>query len=174
MNVELIMNRDVKTCSPSNGVDHAVRIMWDNDCGCVPVIDENEQVVGILTDRDVCIAAWSRGCAPAQMTVSSVMSTRVHSCSPMDSIESVEETMTREHIRRLPVVGTDKRLVGILSLDDIAREWTPAKVGISAESVAGTLSKLCERRYKSEQNLEPVFAPAAAQRPKARAGLVGI
>jgi CBS domain-containing protein len=172
MNVEQIMNRDVKSCSPASRVDAAVRIMWDNDCGCVPVIDENSHVVGMVTDRDVCIAAWSRGSPLADMKVSSVMSTRVHSCSPMDSIESAQEIMKRGRVHRLPVVGADERLVGILSLNDIARGWCASEDGISAESVAATLSKLCEPRTKGEQALELVPAAAPAQRPKARAGLV--
>jgi CBS-domain-containing membrane protein len=176
MNVEQIMNRDVKTCSPSSCVDDAVRIMWDNDCGCVPVVDGESHVVGMLTDRDVCIAAWSRGTPLACMKVSSVMSNAVHSCNPMDSIESAEETMKRERVHRLPVIGHDKQLVGILSLNDIARRWCSSKNGISAESVADTLSKLSERRIKGEQApefvLEPVPAALPVQRAKVHAGLV--
>ena len=166
MNVGQIMNRDVKTCSPSSLVDDAVRIMWDNDCGCVPVVDNESRVVGMLTDRDVCIATWSRGTPLAHMTASSVMSPRVHSCDPMDSIESAQATMKRERVHRLPVVGSDKRLVGILSLNDIARQWSSSTNGISAESVADTLSKLCEPRRKGEQALELVPAAPPAQRKK--------
>lgn len=173
MNVGRIMNRDIRTCSASSSLEDAVRILWDKDCGCVPVIDEKGCVVGMLTDRDICIAAWRRGSALAHITVASVMSTPVHSCNPLDSIESAEETMKRERIRRLPVVGTDKRLIGLLSLSDIARAWSPSKHAISAESVADTLSKLSQLQHKAQRGLEWASLATPKQRPKARVGLVG-
>jgi CBS domain-containing protein len=173
MNVEQIMNREVKACSPHSPVEDAVRIMWDNDCGCVPVVDETNSVVGMLTDRDVCMAAWSRGRTLAEMPVSTVMSTRVYACSPMDSIESAEETMKRQRIRRLPVLGAGKRLIGILSLNDIAREWHASTNGIPSESLAETLAHLCQGRKQAEQALEPVAAVPAKERTKVRGSLVG-
>ena len=124
MNVEQLMTRNVYTCHPGDPVSVAAGIMWDRDCGCVPVVDpqNSARLVGIVTDRDVCMAAYTQGRPLAAIDVQSAMSTTVHCCRPTDSIDSALQTMERHQIHRLPVVDADGGVVGLLSLADAARE----------------------------------------------------
>jgi CBS domain-containing protein len=119
MNVEKIMTRGVKTCGPEDTLWTAAQIMWENDCGCVPVVKDNK-VVGMITDRDICMAAWTQDARLSELRVSPVCSHEPLLCSPHDTVAKAEEIMRTRQVRRLPVVD-ENRLVGILSLNDIAR-----------------------------------------------------
>jgi CBS-domain-containing membrane protein len=96
--------------------------MWENDCGSIPVTDAEMKVVGMLTDRDICMAAYTQGVALIDASVGSAMSRDVCVCNPSDNIASATEQMRERKIRRLPVVDDDQQLIGILSVSDIARE----------------------------------------------------
>jgi CBS domain-containing protein len=109
------------TCSPDDSLNHAAQLMWDRDCGAVPVVGSDGAVVGIITDRDICMATYTRGQAPGAISVESVMSKAVQTCSPEDSVGDAARLMAEKRVRRLPVT-IDGRLVGLLALADIARE----------------------------------------------------
>jgi CBS domain-containing protein len=134
------MRRDVATCTPRDALDVPARIMWERDCGCVPVVadDGSGVVVGMITDRDVCMAAHLKGARLADLRVASAMSSRVHACRPDDTVAEAEALMRSNQIRRLPVVDAEFRLCGILSLADLAE-------GGAAE-VARTLEAICRPR----------------------------
>lgn len=121
MNVETIMTREVKTCKPSDTLDTPVRIMWERDCGCVPVVDDENRVLGMITDRDICMAAWTQGGCLSEMRVSGASSKQPHTCSTHATLASAEQIMRDNQVRRLPVVDENRHLVGLLSLNDIAR-----------------------------------------------------
>lgn len=136
-----IMTRNVHTCSADDPLDRAARIMWDADCGSVPVLDSDGKLLGIVTDRDVCMAAYTRGMPISGATVGSVMSTPCHHCAPTDSIERVGEIMREHRIRRVPVADSDGRLLGLVSLADLAHQvhasgGTPARLPWFAATVA--------------------------------------
>jgi CBS domain-containing protein len=122
MKVEQVMRRDVKLCRPDETLNEAARLMWDSACGCVPVVDESDHVVGIVTDRDVCMAAYTQGLPLAAIPVSVAMSRQVFTCSIGDTLDTAETLMQSHQVRRLPVLGFEDRIVGILALSDIARE----------------------------------------------------
>lgn len=125
MKVEQLMTRNVETCRPDESLHRAAELMWRNDCGALPVVSadgETEQVVGMLTDRDVCMAAYLQGRPLWDMTVASAMSKRVCSCRPTDPIHVALKIMETNQIRRLPVLDANDRLVGLLSLADLSRE----------------------------------------------------
>jgi CBS domain-containing protein len=119
--VKKLMQKAPATCSPEDSLNHAAKIMWDLDCGAVPVVDASGDVVGIVTDRDICMATYTRGLAPGAVSVESVMSRAIHTCSPEDSIGEAARSMAQHRVRRLPVTSGN-RLVGLLTLADIARE----------------------------------------------------
>ena len=148
--VHELMTRDVKTCGRDDTVNRAARIMWEHDCGCVPVVDGGGQVVGMVTDRDVCMAAYTQGLPLPAIRVETAMSKQVHACRPDDSLLVAERVMREHRVRRLPVVAPDGTLAGILSLNDVAqeaaREHAPATRDVSAEGLAQTLAAVCERR----------------------------
>ncbi len=116
-----IMHEHPATCAPADSLNLAAQIMWEHDCGAVPVVASDGGVAGIITDRDICMAAYTRGQPLAAMSVESAMSRLVYTCSPDDSIGHAARLMAHHQVRRVPVVENGK-LVGVLTLADIARE----------------------------------------------------
>jgi CBS domain-containing protein len=122
MQVEQIMNRDVKVCHPHDSLNKAAQIMWEVPCGAVPVVDEQSRPVGFLTDRDICMAAYTQGKPLSDLRVETVMARKVVSCSAEDDVRSAAQLMRQNRTRRLPVINREGTLVGLLSLDDLACE----------------------------------------------------
>ena len=142
--------QSVKACHPDDRLNTAAQIMWENDCSSVPVVDAEGTVVGMVTDRDVCVAAYTQGRPLAALPVSSAMSKTVYTCKPGDSLAAAEEMLRAHKVRRVPVVDAAGHLVGILSLNDIAREAAHERASKKKEArfeeVAGTLATICEPR----------------------------
>jgi CBS domain-containing protein len=125
MKVEQLMTRNVESCRPSDCLNRPAQVMWEHDCGIVPVVSDGDgsgRVVGMLTDRDICMAAYTQGRPLQEIPVASAMAQDICSCRPSDAIAVALKVMETNQIRRLPVVDQDDRLVGIISLADIARE----------------------------------------------------
>jgi CBS-domain-containing membrane protein len=158
MTVESLMSRNIQACHPSDSLHEAARLMWDHDCGCVPVVAD-EQVIGMLTDRDVCMAAYTQSKPLCELTVSTAMSPQVCSCNPDDSPSAVQELMATRQVRRLPVIKEDGRLVGIVSLSDLLRAAATAggqrKTAAMSAEVGHTLMAICCRTTREAK------APAA-------------
>jgi CBS domain-containing protein len=149
MNVSELMTTPVTTCAHDDKLQRAAQLMWDGDCGAIPVVHGEGHLVGMITDRDICMAAYTRGLALWQIPVSEAMSKEVHSVRTKDSVEQAEAVMKSARIRRVPVLDGEGRLVGILSMNDLARQAQQAvggarKNGLSADSVAQTLAAICE------------------------------
>lgn len=122
MIVAELMIRDVPACRIGDTLNQAVQLMWDARCGALPVLDDGQQIVGVVTDRDACMAAYTQGAKLADVPVSSAMSSAVVACLPSATVEEAENLMMAHDIRRLAVVDPDDRFLGMLSLDDIAAE----------------------------------------------------
>jgi len=154
MKVEQVMSQAVKTCQPHDSLTFAAYLMWEHDCGCVPVVDDNQHVLGMLTDRDICMAAYTQDRRLCEITVSSVMSKDVHGCTLGDSLETAEQIMQRNQIRRIPVLNSDEQLVGILSLNDLAlitqRPKRERVGGPSTGEIEATLAAVCKPRKNGE------------------------
>ena len=139
MKVKELMTSDVKSCGPDTNLAAAAKIMWEDDCGAVPVIDEGGHVIGMITDRDICIAGATRALAEGEIPVQDVISKVVYTCAPSDDIRQALETMRLRKVRRLPVVDQGGRLTGIVSVHDIALEARSRKgVDIPPEVVLDT------------------------------------
>jgi CBS domain-containing protein len=148
MDVVRIMTKSVKVCRPGDSLNRAAKLMWDHDCGCVVVVDDNGGVVGMLTDRDICMAGYFRNAPLTDIRVSDVMATNVVSVKPSDDISIAEALMQANQIRRLPVLSDARKLVGILSINDVARfARTPAgRRSVKSEGLAATLATICSPR----------------------------
>jgi CBS-domain-containing membrane protein len=151
MKVADVMTRNVASVRRNETCGAAVQRMWDYDCGALPVLDDEGAVVGMLTDRDVCISAWMQARPPQEIFVSEAMSPGLYSCSAGDSIVDVESVMQAKQVRRLPVLDGRGRLEGIVSLADIARRGVQARGGpeaheITQDEIAATLATICEPR----------------------------
>jgi CBS domain-containing protein len=161
MKVEEILIDEVKCCTPGDSLNRAAQLMWENDCGCVAVVDGDARVVGILTDRDVCMAAYTQGATLSAMSVSSAMSREVFACRPGDDLLVAQGLMQQHRVRRLPVTDIDGKLVGILSLSDMAR--TLALTDAGRAQVAGTLAAICGPH---QRNTETEVKETQSQRPE--------
>jgi predicted transcriptional regulator len=116
------MTAAVKSCPVTGSINDAAQIMWENDCGCVPIVDEKSRVVGIVTDRDLAMATYTQGRALFDIVIEPMMSKKVITCGPDDSVSFALKLMRDAKVHRLPVVDESDKLVGVISLSDIARE----------------------------------------------------
>ena len=122
MTVKELMTSNVKSCNADTNLAAVAAIMWDEDCGSVPVVNDARRVVGMITDRDICIAAATRSVSPSNLRVHDAMSDNVYSCSIGDDVRSALGTMRQHRVRRLPVLDQEGRLAGILSTNDLIVE----------------------------------------------------
>jgi CBS-domain-containing membrane protein len=127
MKVSELMTTEVRACHPHEMLNRAAQLMWENDCGAIPVIDTGGKVIGMLTDRDICMAAYTRGIPLAHARVENAMSPEVCTCIATDTIANAADQMRQRQVRRLPVIDDDGVLIGILSFSDIVREADRAR-----------------------------------------------
>jgi CBS domain-containing protein len=145
MKVKEVMMRTAASCSRETNLGAAVEILWDRNCGILPIVDAEQKVIGVVTDRDICIALGTRNRLPGDVTVGEVITGKLFACASDDEIRTALSTMAQAKVRRLPVVRPDGKLEGILSMDDVV---------IHAESRSG--------RGTSELSLEDVVATLKA------------
>ncbi|HVP31140.1 MAG TPA: CBS domain-containing protein [Myxococcota bacterium] len=152
MFVEHLMTKDVWACTPTDSLREAARIMWERDCGCVPVVEGggSGRLVGIVTDRDACMCEYLQHRPLEELHVADAMTHDVRVCHPSDPVQDAESTMREAHVRRLPVVDDAGQLLGLLSLADIAREAAHEsggkRIDLSLDEVAQTLGAVVEER----------------------------
>jgi CBS domain-containing protein len=119
MKVSEVMTADVKIADPSRTIQDAAKLMDKSDCGSLPV-GENDRLIGMITDRDIVIRAVAAGLPPST-PIREVMSSDVKYCFEDEDLEEVADNMGDIQLRRLPVLNADKRIVGIVSIGDVAR-----------------------------------------------------
>jgi CBS domain-containing protein len=132
MRVSEAMTRDVRIATPGQSIREVAKIMGELDAGAMPV-GENDRLIGMITDRDIAIRAVAQGKGP-DTPVREVMSKEVKYCYEDEDLEHVAHNMGDIQVRRLPVVNRDKRLVGIVSLGDVAQNENTETTG---EATAG-------------------------------------
>jgi CBS domain-containing protein len=118
MQVREAMSSDVKIASPNQTIRDAARLMAQMDCGCLPV-GERDRLVGMITDRDIALRAVAKG-KSCKTAVRDIMSSDVKYCFEDQELDEITKNMADIKVRRLPVLNHEKRLVGILSLGDVA------------------------------------------------------
>jgi len=119
MTVKDVMTKEIATCRPDTNLALASALMWENDCGVVPVLTENGELAGILTDRDICIALGTRDTRSSELTARDVAGSRPWICKPTDDVRAALEIMRHAKIRRLPAVNENGVLEGMVSISDI-------------------------------------------------------
>jgi len=154
MEVRKIMTSDLAACSPDTNLSAAAGLMWQYDCGVIPVIDENQKVMGVITDRDICMAAVMNNRPASQIAVSEVISGEVYTCAPEDEVSEALAIMQRRQVLRLPVVDKDGTLQGILSMNDIVLRAEDGRKsaggGISYADVINTRKVIGKHRDLSQ------------------------
>ena len=119
MIVKDIMKRPAATCGPESDLASAIDAMRMHDCGFLPVVEGHGIVVGVVTDRDICLKAGARHRALDRVSVQETMSRPVYSCFPEEHVKTALVTMATHRVRRLPVLNKYGHLEGVLSIDDV-------------------------------------------------------
>lgn len=137
--IKEIMTSKVEWVKPETKLTEIATKMQQSDCGSV-LIGENDKLVGIVTDRDIVLRAIAKGLNPADVTAKQVMSTKVLYCSESDSIEDVAQNMAKAQVRRLVVLDAKKRMIGVVSIGDIA--------AAGSQSTGQALAQICKESMK--------------------------
>lgn len=165
MKVKDACTPNVKTCSPEANLAHAAVLMWESDCGIVPVVDGEGRPVGVITDRDIAIAVGTRGRPASEIAVQEVMSRNLRTARPEDEVRSALEAMGTAQVRRLLVVDGRGVLAGVLSLSDVVRRLD-GRGGPAVEEVVEAL-KAIGRPHRAEEKPAPAPGTRLAGRSSA-------
>ncbi|MBI4458585.1 MAG: CBS domain-containing protein [Acidobacteria bacterium] len=138
------MTENPIVCRVDNNLAEATELMWNVNCGALPVLDEEGKVVGMITDRDICIALGTRNERPSDVRVGDVIEWKLFSCSADDNIHDALTAMKSWKVRRLPVLNSAGKLEGILSLNDAAIRAARRQGDLTYPDVADTLKAICE------------------------------
>lgn len=155
MYVEQLMARQVQSCRPDDPLDRAAELMWNRDCGCLPVCggDGSAKAVAVITDRDIAMCALFQAKPLRELRVSDAMSKELRVCHANDDLADAEMTMREAQIRRLPVVDPQGDLIGMICLADLAeeaaRERNTETRQITEAEVGDTLAAICEPARRS-------------------------
>ena len=143
MQIAEVMTPGPICCTPETTVAEAARLMWEGDCGVLPVVSERA-LKGVVTDRDLFIALATRDAKASELAVGSVMHDAPITCTPRDDVHQAMGKMKTHRVRRLPVVDKDGTLVGIVSMNDLLLTAAPeSKMG---EKVVDTLQTISEHQ----------------------------
>ena len=155
MKVQDIMTRSTETCRPETNLAEVAKALLENDCGVLPVTDDSGKVVGVITDRDICIAVGTRPQRASDIKVEEVIREQkeIHYCSPDDDVKNALNIMEKHQVRRIPVVEGDRKLQGILSINDILlnAQKRAGKDVISYEEAIETLKVVSAHRPDGQQ-----------------------
>lgn len=145
MKVKDIMTREPRTCTSDTTVAGAASLLWEGDCGILPVVEDGK-LVGVVTDRDMYIALATRNARASQLKVGAVAATAVVSCAPEDDVHTALATMKQHRVRRLPVVGFGGTVLGLLSMNDIVLA-AGADKPVRSDEVVDTLQAICAHHH---------------------------
>ena len=155
MKVKELMNVNPKSCKLTSSLAEAAVLMWENDCGILPVVAAGEKVVGLVTDRDICMSAALKGRQLADIKVEDTITGKVFACKPEDDVRTALKTMQDNQVRRLPVVQADGTLEGILSMNDVVLKAQEPKakeaLDLSYSDVVNTYKSICQHRNLPQQ-----------------------
>lgn len=157
MKVKEVMNADAKAIWITESLADAAKSMWKNDCGILPVIKDGRKVVGLITDRDICMGTAMRGSNPSGISVEEVMSGKVYATTANEDVERALEIMRDHKVRRLPVLNDEGELTGILSMNDIVlkAKGGNGKGQINYANVIETYQAICEHPERTTTVVEP-------------------
>ncbi len=137
MRTSELMSTPVHVVSTRDTLDTAAQIMWDHDCGAVPVVDDAGGLAGMLTDRDICTRGVAEACDPRGTKARDIMSKGLVWCFDDQDIAEAAQKMEEKGIHHMPVMSREKRMIGVLSLSDLARKVP--------QTMFGELSRLAAR-----------------------------
>jgi CBS domain-containing protein len=159
MKVRDIMTRDMVSCQKETDVATAARLMLEGRFGTLPVVDAHGRLAGIITDRDIAMAAATRQRNASHIAVHEAMSQRVRSCFADDDLPAALKQMEEGRVRRLPVLDATGHLAGILSIDDIVRRALDQPGGVSSAQYVNAVTRICSQpTVEPDVNFSDTFA----------------
>jgi len=168
MKVRELCVRSARSCGPGTSLAEAGWTMWEADCGFLPVVDETLKVIGVVTDRDICMAVATKYRPAAEIAAREVITGKLFTCRLEDDVERAMEIMRNQAVRRLAVVDSEGRLTGILSLNDLvlaARRADLARSGaITNDDLVPVMQAICAHRGSGPKTVKALLpAPARAR-----------
>lgn len=163
MRVSNLMSRSVHACTSVDTLNRAAQLLWEHDIGCVPVVDGERRVIGIVTDRDIAMAAYTQGKRLGELAVGACMSRQVQSVRPDDAIQVAAGKMREHRVRRLAVVDEHGKLVGMLSLSDLSQRLWPrgGARGFDDDELLSVIASVSQPRHAANVDaIEPALAKA--------------
>ena len=153
MRVDEIMSTPVLTCRAQDTLNIAAHKMWLADCGAIAVVNDEGRLVGMVTDRDICMAGLMQNAPLADIPVHIAMARHIYAVQPLQPIEDVERLMAVHQIRRIPVVGGDGKPIGLVSINDLTREAARPQSQLRGGLIRliQTLALICQPRTESKQ-----------------------
>ena len=142
------MTANPATCRPDDTLESADHQMWEHDCGVLPVIDHQGRLGSTITDRDICMGAYTQGAGLADLRVADSMSKQLVTCHAGDTAVSAARTMAEHRVRRLPVVDDHDELCGMLSLNDLATKAVKDKA--VGREIVKVLTAVCQPQTKRD------------------------
>jgi CBS domain-containing protein len=145
MRAQDLMTSPAITCHVNDSLMDAAHRMWERDIGALPVVNDDGKLTAIITDRDICMAAYTQGHALDELLVNSAMAMNVAAAFPEASLRDIEQLMARHQVRRIPIVDAAGKPLGIVSLNDLAL------ANDEESTIAQTLRAICRHRGNSDQ-----------------------
>ena len=142
--------------------------MWDHDCGSIPIVDQDGRLRGIITDRDICMAAYTQGKPIQEIPVGAAMAAHVLVCHVDDSLEMAGQLMREGQVRRIPVIDNDGRPAGIVSLNDVTRAAADQRRSTVDREVVETMAAVGEPRLPTERAGKAHAQPQTPTQPQSR------
>lgn len=146
MKIKECMNNNVYCLKPENTVQDCAKLMNEKHIGCVPVCDEEKNIVGLVTDRDVILRSIACDRDTKQTPLSEIMTTKVCCCNSEVEIYEAEDLMCRNQIRRLPIIDDNNKIIGIISLGDLIKNS-----GVNNKDVSDTFETICKHDHKNAE-----------------------
>lgn len=173
MNVKDVMNKEPRAVSMVDRLDGVARILWEQDCGFVPVVDGANMLVGVVTDRDLCMASYTQGKTLSEVPVLAVMARELTTCSETDSIKDAMQSMVSAQVHRLPVVDARGVLLGVLAANDLVQVAMARPAALSEKLVLATIAGISKPRSGARDYAAEAKPAAKKSTPKARAAAAG-
>jgi CBS domain-containing protein len=154
MPIQDAMSTRVVSCRFDTPLNDVAGMMWEYDCGAIPVVGNDGRLAGMITDRDICMAAYTQGRPLHALYAGQAMSKEAFSCRPTDELDSALRLMTERMVRRVPIVNGDRQLVGMLSLADLARYASSRKDNLQ-QKVMQVFTTISQPRPGAQQQPPP-------------------
>lgn len=148
MRVQDLMSHPAVTCHVNDTASTAAHLMWEHDCGMIAVVRDDGQLAGVVTDRDLCMAAFTQARPLDEILVNSAMAQHVVTAPPDLKITDAEHLMAERRVRRLPVIDGDGKPIGVLAMNDLAIECVQPDTRMThgPSQIAHTLAAICAHR----------------------------